>query len=531
MIRTAELFRKQVASRAATAILAVCMTSVTQAQAPPAAPAFKGIWEGVNYSEDISLTDVFFVTPETGYVAGAAGTILKTTDAGASWTPQLGGDPESEERAITQLWFVTPTTGWATQVTGTHTNLLRTTDGETWGRVGTIAEHFDDLAFSSENEGLYINNEQIFRTLDGGKTWGEVYKCETKAEVGGLTRLLQCNLWKLHFASPSVVYALGQAKDARAAMVLKSVDGGDVWSVVSVLDDESGTEGGLFFIDENNGYLSTHYSLAAYRTTDGGLTWTGMPATTTGRRILFADPEVGWAIQNGKLSYTTDGGRRWASRTLAFPAMPRAFSLPRRDMAYAVGDHGMIYRYRIVPAATPLPAKALAAPAMPGLENALLAQITTLERRLDGITTVVEGAEGGTVASASAEGADASAGEAGTTNSPSGGSAGSAIGEAAWGDSAAVQQEIVQLQSTVDAVAVGAPQLGRKHRNLNMVMLGLKLLGDLTGQGSGLKQAFVSLRQAKSADSASAALTNLHTQLSSLKTSVEAFKTAKVTGY
>ena len=497
--------------RAATAILALLLGSATQAQTPAATPANKGMWEAVNYSEDISLTDVFFVTPEIGYVAGAAGTILKTTDAGASWTPQLGGDPASEERAITQLWFVTPTVGWATQVTGTHTNLLRTTDGETWGRVGTIAEHFDDLAFSSENEGLYINNEQIFRTLDGGKTWGEIYKCETKAEVGGLTRQLECDLWKLHFASPSVVYALGQAKSATAAMVLKSLDGGDTWSVVSVLDEESGTEGGLFFIDENNGYLSTHYAKAAYRTTDGGHTWTGMPATTTGRRIIFADPEVGWAIQYGKLSYTTDGGKRWASRTLAFPATPNAFTLPRRDVAYAVGDHGMIYRYRIVPAATPLPAKALAAPAMPGLDNALLAQITTLEKRLDGITTVVEGA--------------------GATGGPSGGSAVSGTGEAGWGDGAAVQQEIVQLQSTVDAVAVGAPQLGRKHRNLNMLMFGLKLLGDLTGQGSGLKEAFVSLRQAKSLDSASAALTNLHTQLDSLKTSVEAFKTAKVSGY
>jgi hypothetical protein len=28
---------------------------------------------------------------------------------------------------------------------------------------------------------------------------------------------------------------------------------------------------------------------------------------------------------------------------------PNAFSLPARDRAYVVGDHGMVYRYRIVP--------------------------------------------------------------------------------------------------------------------------------------------------------------------------------------
>jgi hypothetical protein len=138
-----------------------------------------------------------------------------------------------------------------------------------------------------------------------------------------------------------------------------------------------------------------------------------------------------------------------------------------------------------------------------------------LEKRLDSITSVVEGAGG----------------DAGATDGPSGGSTDFASGDGGWGDGAAVQQDIAQLQSTVDAVAVGAPQLGRKHRNLNMLMFGLKLLGDLTGQGSGLKEAFVSLRQAKSLDSASAALTNLHTQLDSLKTSVEAFRTAKVSGF
>ena len=82
----------------------------------------------------------------------------------------------------------------------------------------------------------------------------------------------------------------------------------------------------------------------------------------------------------------------------------------------------------------------------------------------------------------------------------------------------------------VDSVSTGVPQLGRKHRNLNMVNYGLKLLGDLTGQGSSLKQAFASLRQAKSAEDASAAFTSLHAQLDGMKTSADAFKTAKTSG-
>jgi hypothetical protein len=183
--------------------------------------------------------------------------------------------------------------------------------------------------------------------------------------------------------------------------------------------------------------------------------------------------------------------------------MPSAFSLPRRDVAFAVGEHGMIYRYRVVPEATALPARALAAPAMPGLDNAVLAQIATLETRLDKIETAVEGSgEGG-----------------------SGGDGTGAAG-ASWSDPA-LQQQIAQLQGTVDAVSAGVPQLGRKHRNLNMALFGLKLLGDLTGQGSSLKESFAGLRQAKSMQDASAALSNLHAQLEGMKSSVDVFQTAK----
>ena len=494
--------RRMAASILATSFwLAACGAAWAQTPAAPA-PKFKGIWEPINYSEDLRLTDVFFVTPDVGYVSGASGTILKTTDAGGTWTAQLGGDPASEEREIEHLFFVSPNVGWANQrASGGTRHLYRTTDGENWARIGSIPDHYEEYAFNSETEGVFINDEQIWRTRDAGKTWNKVGFCETKALIGGLTRQAQCYLHKVHFATPTVAYALGQGKSGvNAAFVLKSTDGGESWSVVSVIENESGHEGGLFFIDEQTGYLATHYAKSSLRTTDGGVTWTGMTATGIGRRIIFADPEVGWAFHFNQLSYTTDGGRRWASRTISFPAMPNSFSFPRRDVAYAVGDHGMIYRYRIVPDATPAPAHALAGPAMPSLDNAVLAQITTLETRLDKIESVVEG--GGT---AGTNGSDANAD---------------------WSDPA-LQTQIDQLQGTVDAVSSGAPQLGRKYRNLNMAMFGLKLLGDLTGQGSSLKQSFAGLRQAKSMEDASVALTNLHAQLDGMKSSVDMFRAAK----
>jgi hypothetical protein len=60
--------------------------------------------------------------------------------------------------------------------------------------------------------------------------------------------------------------------------------------------------------------------------------------------------QVGWSFdQYGKWTYTTDGGKRWASVSLRFPAYVKAYSLPSPQRGYLVGEHGMVYRYRIVP--------------------------------------------------------------------------------------------------------------------------------------------------------------------------------------
>jgi hypothetical protein len=58
---------------------------------------------------------------------------------------------------------------------------------------------------------------------------------------------------------------------------------------------------------------------------------------------------VGWIFDGQKLSFTTDGCKRWNSRGFRFPASVKAYSFPTRQRAYVVGDHGMVYRYRVVP--------------------------------------------------------------------------------------------------------------------------------------------------------------------------------------
>ena len=103
--------------------------------APGTSARTKGIWESVSYNQDLNLESVYFVTPNIGWASGAAGTIIKTLDGGAHWTPQLGGDPQGTGSTIRDLRFVDQRHGFAVQ----DASLLRTVDGQTWRSSGTIS--------------------------------------------------------------------------------------------------------------------------------------------------------------------------------------------------------------------------------------------------------------------------------------------------------------------------------------------------------------------------------------------------------
>lgn len=361
-------------------------------------PAFKGIFEPVPYGADVSLLDVFFVTPEVGWAAGGNGmtngVIIATTDGGATWTVQVG-DPESSERPYFDLRFVDGRTGFATQrASSAQQQLLRTTDGENWTVVGTVPDHRTDYTFVSATVGFVSYNESIRRTTDAGRTWTEVLNCRLKVQVNGLTRDARCRMEAFHFLSPRLGYAMGYSPDAPGVFHAKTEDGGETWSTWVTTPDEARTrELTFFYTDERHGTVCLP-SGKFMNTEDGGQTWTATPGPACEGRpqVRFADPEVGWTLRFAHLNYTTNGGRRWTGRQVTFPAAVTAFTLPRRDRGYVVGDHGMVYRYRVVPAAQALKPNEIAAPAMPGMTGELEQQVSALDALLTELTQAVAAA-------------------------------------------------------------------------------------------------------------------------------------------
>jgi photosystem II stability/assembly factor-like uncharacterized protein len=315
-------------------------------------PRFKAIWEPVNYKADLMLFDVHFATEDAGWVVGgstemAGGLILHTTDAGRTWDVQYG-DAQSSDRAVQALRFIDGKTGWATQDSPLSARLLHTVDGQNWDQVGEINSHYVDLSFTSPTHGVYTDGTEIYTTADAGHKWQPVAKCAVQTEIEGLTKNVECQFHALSFPSAQTGYAAaGSIYLKDRFFIFKTTDGGATW-VPSTISADGGAEASAFTSDKT-GFVRTGYpdSGRLYRTTDGGGSWTGIGASP-GLSIRFVDQEVGWSFHYSKLSFTTNG-TRWTSRTFKFPVSVTTFSLPSRRRAYVVGQHGMIYRYSVVP--------------------------------------------------------------------------------------------------------------------------------------------------------------------------------------
>jgi len=464
----------------------------------PASPSgaqtpMKGIWEPVNYKQDLELQSVYFVTPDIGYAAGEAGTIIKTTNGGSTWTPQLGGDPHNDARRIMGLKFVDQSNGFAVQTTGVGDwVLLHTTDGENWEASGTIGQGYGDYAFVTPTIGVQAKGRQIMRTDNAGKTWKPAMNCAMSVEVGGLSRDAQCGIESFHFPTPDVGYAIGPfLGGVKGVVVAKTQNAGQSWNLWTVLPEESGHEGHIFFTDEQNG-VACLIGGKLFATSDGGKTWRGIAgADCPGKpAVRFADPEIGWAVAQ-KWNYTSDGGKHWSSRAVTFPARVNAFSLPRRDRGYVVGDHGMVFRYRIVPVSYSAP-NIIDAPIIGTVSSPLDAQVEQLVTEAQSLA----GSNGASVNS----GGNAAAGSAQTAGgSRSGGSA------------------LAKIQALLDAVGASVPQFLSRYRNLNLVFEGARTSASLPGWFQTVKEGFASFRGASDKTAAAGALAQIMSAADSLK--------------
>jgi photosystem II stability/assembly factor-like uncharacterized protein len=153
--------------------------------------------------------------------------------------------------------------------------VLRSEDGgETWSmidlsdRAGMILDvKFSDpntgFVFAGTNSDVSKSSALILKTNDGGRTWHEVYRSSRNQEI----------IWKASFPTARVAYATLQSDDdsnVRQRLV-KSVDGGNHWQEMPLVQNKEAREFGIGFVDENHGWVGT--AIGGFETRNGGKDW------------------------------------------------------------------------------------------------------------------------------------------------------------------------------------------------------------------------------------------------------------------
>ena len=119
---------------------------------------------------------------------------------------------------------------------------------------------------AASDEDIEKSNALILKTIDGGKTWKKVYQSNRPYET----------TWKTSFPSDKVGYVTIQSYNpdslAKQQRVAKTIDGGETWNEINLVEDANAREFSVGFIDDKHGFIGTMNS--GYETNDGGSTWT-----------------------------------------------------------------------------------------------------------------------------------------------------------------------------------------------------------------------------------------------------------------
>jgi len=296
------------------------------------------------------LNSIHFVDASVGWIVGDAGTILDTTDSGASWTAHPGVTTQN----LNDVYFVDGQHGWAV---GDNNTVLATTDGgSSWSaQTPTVSEHWHGVYFTDLNHGWIVGTYgNIQRTTDGGQTWTYQYSAGTTVDLLDIT-----------FGDADNGWIVGRPNSTEST-ILYTADGGASWlpQHIPLSGGYSGVDRPLYAVsavDGNRAWvagsnLAQEVSEDFYRqervwsifaTEDGGATWTHQAGDRFPflRGVEFVDLNHGFAVGgDGTMLETTDGGATWQHRLLRDTGWWDDVDFANANIGWIIGRYGTVWK-------------------------------------------------------------------------------------------------------------------------------------------------------------------------------------------
>lgn len=327
-------------------------------------------WASISGLGGSPINDIYMVNNSTAWAVGQYGTIYKLTRSGSTWTATTQTSGTSNE--LWGVYFKDASNGFAVGAIpdggGGYVDgrLLRTTDGgATWQKNDTNAlpEPLKDVTVSGDTIVAVGKNGAVYQrsnadiwagtadtvaasltapstgvstelwsvsringsTVYAGGAAGAIVKSTDigtggtggtwSQTAGGLTAATMQNI---SFASDTVGVGVGDG-----GLAVKTTDGGESWSPGGGVTASHNLYS-VHMINTSNAVAvgcdvasgTTCVGAVAYKTSDGGSTWTAM--TVPGglenlRSVRMFDSLTGWAVgSNGTVLGTTDGNN-WAA--------------------------------------------------------------------------------------------------------------------------------------------------------------------------------------------------------------------------
>lgn len=275
-----------------------------------------------------ALRDVVLLDANTAVAVGRLGTVVHTSDGGASWsvTTRVNG--------ISSTLHTVEAVGTVLFALGYDGTFLRSDDGgATWvAQASPSSNQLTDIAFYDADTGFLAADTELYRTDDGGATWTQ------KPLPAGLS------VAAVDMGSPLFVLVVGSASAF-------SYDGGDHWTDVTAQvpggrDVEFLSAGTAVVGDGADIYLTTDAGVS-FSLIGGAVVYPYTSADINAVAISSSD-NIRYAanqfssqrITHGQVGGTGDQGATWSS--ISFECVAWGIDVLGDGTGCAVGDNGQI---------------------------------------------------------------------------------------------------------------------------------------------------------------------------------------------